>query len=301
GGLVANGGLRVAASLGVFGQHPERVHVDIPVRAVLGTDSAANTPVLDLDLDGFAPPNGPHRTSDHAQRVPALTAGGRHQVLVVAQAFAHETGDAVVGISTGLHTQIAAGAAVEIEEEEALCLHQPLLEELFDIDVGRERLLLAALLTSAGGLLGELASDRRVALEHQVEVIRADPDQLDVIDRRAGGVARLAAEQGRLTDEVATAVVREHQVASLEVLAHLPEPEAHQIEAVGRLSLPTDHLPGCERHQLHPPTEMFDEVRAEIGENRDATEVGFERTRPVCRIHLGPEALRAEQDLQDRA
>ena len=46
---------------------------------------------------------------------------------------------------------------------------------------------------------------------------------------------------------------------------------------------------------------MFDEVRAEIGENRDATEVGFERTRPVCRIHLGPEALRAEQDLQDRA
>ena len=70
--------------------HRERMHVDIAVRAVLGAQAAADAPVLDDHFQRIAPPDGAHRAAHHAQRIAALAAGGRHQILVEAQAFADQ-------------------------------------------------------------------------------------------------------------------------------------------------------------------------------------------------------------------
>src|SRR3954471_16034005 len=72
--------------------HRERVQVEVSVRAVAGAQAAPDAPVLDDDLHRVAAADRADRAPDHAQRIAAGPAGGRHQVLVEAQPFADEAG-----------------------------------------------------------------------------------------------------------------------------------------------------------------------------------------------------------------
>jgi hypothetical protein len=63
-----------------------------------------------------------------------LTAGGRYQVLVEAEAITDETGDTVVSIGAGAYALIAAGAAREVDDQKILRLDKTLGEKVIEGD-----------------------------------------------------------------------------------------------------------------------------------------------------------------------
>src|SRR5207237_2288906 len=62
----------------------ELVQVDISVWAIGSAQPATDAPVFDDDFQRVAPPNRSHRTSNHAQRVAALAAGGCNEIILKA-------------------------------------------------------------------------------------------------------------------------------------------------------------------------------------------------------------------------
>src|SRR2546430_3029047 len=301
GRFLAHDGLATAGALVVVHRDPESVHVDVAVRAVLGTDTAPDAPVLDLDLERVATADRAHRAADHAEGVAALAARRRHEVVLEAQPLAHEARDAVVRRGAGLHAQVAARAAVEVEEEEALGLHQALTQEVLEVDVGGVRLDLDVLPRATLGLGEQVLGDLGEALEHQPEVIGRDPHDLDVVNRRAGGAPRRVLDEAHLAEVAAASLVCTYEVSARTVLRDLHEPEPHDEETVGRLALTADDLAGFVAGELDALAEVLDELLAEAGEERHAAEVRVERAAAVGLLELGTERLGAQQYLQRRA
>ena len=115
------------------------VHVDISIRTIVGTLPAADTPVFDDDLERIATANGPDRATNHAQRIAALPARRGHQITIESQAITNEPADAIVSVGTGPHALVTTGAAIEVEDEQALRFHQTLVEETIDRNIGELR------------------------------------------------------------------------------------------------------------------------------------------------------------------
>ena len=85
--------------------------------------ATTDTPVLNDHLERIAPSNRTHRTTDHAQGVPALPAGCSDEIAIKAEPLADQPAHAVVGVRTGAYTLITASATIEIEKQQALRLH----------------------------------------------------------------------------------------------------------------------------------------------------------------------------------
>src|ERR1700730_609584 len=98
------------------------MHVDVAVRAELGAFPATDAPILDDDFEVFLAPNGADRALRHAKWIARRSASRRDQKMIVAQAIAQQTGDAVVRLRASLHTGIAARAVIQIDEQEILRL-----------------------------------------------------------------------------------------------------------------------------------------------------------------------------------
>ena len=134
------------------------------------------------------------RAADHAIRVEAGAARAGHQELVEPQALADQPGDAVVRVGARLGAFVAAGALLQVEHQQALGVHEPLAEEVAErrharacwraLAVGLEPLRAPTSVT-AGLDVGELVEDR-------VEVLGADPHDVDVVERGAGAPVRTA-------------------------------------------------------------------------------------------------------------
>ena len=67
----------------------ERMQVDVAVRTVVGAEAASNAPILDDYFEGVPAADGADGASDHAQRIAALPATRRYQILVEPQSIAH--------------------------------------------------------------------------------------------------------------------------------------------------------------------------------------------------------------------
>src|SRR5207253_2893765 len=104
--------------------------VDVAVWTVLGTEAAADAPVLDNDFERIAASDGADRAAHHAQRIAAVPARCGHQVLVETLPFAHQPRYAVVSIRAGPHARIAARAPLQVHDQQALSLHQSLRQEI---------------------------------------------------------------------------------------------------------------------------------------------------------------------------
>src|SRR5581483_6419897 len=102
---------------------------DVAVRTVARAESAADAPVLDDHLERVATADRADGAADHAQRIAALPARGRDEVLVEPEAVADEPRDAVVRVGAGADALVAARALLEIEDEQALRFEQSLREE----------------------------------------------------------------------------------------------------------------------------------------------------------------------------
>src|SRR5690348_10892070 len=110
----------------------ELVEVDVSIRTVIGTESASHAPVFNNHFKGIAAANRSHGTADHAEGIAALAARGGDQIILEAQAITNEPRNAVVRVSAGFHTLIAARAAIKIEDQQTLRVHQALLQEVVD-------------------------------------------------------------------------------------------------------------------------------------------------------------------------
>ena len=160
----------------------ERVHVDVPVRTVAGAQSTANTPVFDNDFERIAPANGADRTAHHAKRIATLPAGGSHQILVESKTFPHQTAHALMRISTGPNTHVAARAALQIEQQKALRFHQSLRQELVN---GHAAHALCPDAIALDPLLGHTLQSSPYfgeAVEHHLEVFAREFHHLDVVE-----------------------------------------------------------------------------------------------------------------------
>ncbi len=297
--LLADDGLLAARLQLVVGGDREGVHVDVPVGTALGAQAAADAPILDEDLERVATADRAHRAADHAERIAARAARRRHQVLVEAQAVADQAGDALVRVRAGADAEIAAGAALEIDEEQVLRLHQPLREKVRDRHRADLLVTLLVLGQEAGGDLLQLGPDLGKALQHRVEVLAADLDDLHVIERAAGRRANAGAQQPDLPEVTPPGEVAQHHLAAGERLRDLDEADADQEEAVGRLALPANHLPRLVADQLHAVAEVVEEVVGETREHGHAAEMRDEGAFPVSPVEVGLEALVLLQHVED--
>src|SRR5580693_6068692 len=119
-------------ALQVFDHHFERMQINISVRAVPRAQPAADAPILNNYFQRISPPDRSYWTPDHAKRVAALSARSGHQILFEAQAFPHEPCYPVVSVGARVHACVATRAILQIENEQALRLHQTLRKKLVD-------------------------------------------------------------------------------------------------------------------------------------------------------------------------
>ena len=148
-------------------------HVDIAIRAILGAQAAADAPVLDDDLARLVAADRAHRAADHAIGVEARAARAGHQELVEPQALADQPGHPLMRVGAGLGALVAARALHQVEDEQALGVHQPLIQE------GLERLFVRfpdvalVFLQALAGLGDHGRADGWGFVEDRAEVVAA--------------------------------------------------------------------------------------------------------------------------------
>src|SRR5580704_3509315 len=267
------------------------MEIDIAVRALLGAQAAADTPVLDYYFQRIAPANRSHRAADHAQRIQALAAGGRHQVMVEAQPLADQPGDAVVRISAGPHACIATGAAVQVQQQQTLRFHQTLREKAVERNALGYRQALAIHLHAVlfHGL--KLPPHGGKLAHHAIEVFGTDANQFHMIERRARRRADVAGKQSGFAKIIAARKIGEHHISARMRLRHLHETYADKIETVGGVALPANHLARRATHKFHALAQAADELACQLREDWNGPEVAVKSTPAVGFVQLGAESL----------
>ena len=155
------------------------------------------------------------------KRIAALAARSGDEILIEAQAFAHQARDAVVRVGAGVHAGVAARAILQIEHQQALRFHQALREELIERHAVHH---LQALLILRAALVGDglqALAHGRETLDHLAEIVVADAHHFDVIERGARGGADAAAEQADFAEIIAAREIGEDQFAAGIVLRKL--------------------------------------------------------------------------------
>src|SRR6266404_10005398 len=82
--LLLDRGLLPPRVFRVIGHYLERMQIDISIRAIPRAQSATDAPILDNHFQRIAPPNRSYRATDHAQRIAALPATCRDQIVIEA-------------------------------------------------------------------------------------------------------------------------------------------------------------------------------------------------------------------------
>src|SRR6266852_1845388 len=201
--FLLDGRLLAPGPLRIVDHHFKWMQIDIAVGTILRAEAAADTPVLDDNFERVSPSNRANRAADHAERVAALPAARGDKILVEAQAVADQTRDAVVRVGASVDASVAARAILQIQNQQALCFHQTLREELIDRDVVNH--LHSLLIGSAafGGDGFETGSNARKARDHIAEIFAGDSHELDVIEGGARGSSNAAAEEPDFAEIVA--------------------------------------------------------------------------------------------------
>ena len=162
----------------IFGGHRERMHADIPVRAILRAQPAADAPVFDDDLERLAATDRSHRTAHHAQRVAALTAGSRHQEVFEAQSFTNQPRDTVVRVGAGTNARVAASALFKIQNQQALGLHEALRQKPVEGNIRGLFQALPILFQMLRSDLFQAAPDFGEGFHHTLKVFGCDANHL---------------------------------------------------------------------------------------------------------------------------
>src|SRR6266478_4453599 len=290
-----------AGALGIVDHHFERMQVDVAVGTILRAEAAADAPILDDDFERIAPSNRADGAADHAERIAALPATGGDKILIEAQAIADEASDSVVRISASIHTGVAARAILQVQNQQALRLHQSLREKLIDGDVVDHLHALLICGEAFGGDGFQTFADARETFHHLAEIVARDANQLHVVECGAGGCAQTAAQQTYLAEVIAARKVGEYHLSAGIIFGDFYKADAHEIETVRRFALKRDRLAGSESLQFHAFLQVLDEIRRKIGEHWDAAKMIFESAAAVGLVELRAEGFVLEHDVENVA
>src|SRR5438552_2965376 len=235
-------------------------HRDVVVRAGDGAGPAAHAQiVLDEDLALGAPLDRGRRTGEHAQRVVAMPAGARHQILAELHPAADEAALAVQRLAR-LHAEVALDAQLEVHHEQrigldvALAPFPEVLGELGRHVLGR--------FLSPGGDLPDPSLDLGMLAAQLGEIRAGDLDDLRLARRDDARPERLPLEQRHLAEELAGAQVRQHALRTAVGPRDLRKPVTHDVERVAHRSLLRDREPGLvEEQDLRAIHQLGDEGR----------------------------------------
>src|SRR5258708_38578624 len=92
----------------------EGMQVDIPVGTIVGAQPAADTPIFNDYFQSVPPPDRTDGAANHAQRIAALAARCRHQVLIESQPLAYQPAYALMSIRARSHALVATGTLLQI-------------------------------------------------------------------------------------------------------------------------------------------------------------------------------------------
>ena len=165
-------------------------HEDAPVGAIIGAEPATDAVIFDDDLEVFATVDGIDGATDEAMGIGAGAAVGGDELVIEADAIAEQAsewgavGGVAVLIDAAFGAFVAAGAEVEIEDEDAAAF----VEALGDIFLGEGILFLVAL-ESGEGLVGEAASEEGEALDEFEEILAMEAGEFHGAEGGAGGGA----------------------------------------------------------------------------------------------------------------
>src|SRR5258705_7547744 len=286
GGFHLYNGFLAAWPIGIVSHHIKGMQVDVPVRAILRTKAATDTPIFNKDFERIAATYGPHRAAHHTERIAALTAGSRDEILIEAQAVADQPGYAVMSVCASIHTGVAAGALLQVEHQQALRLHQSLCEELIDRHV---ELRLHALLVLGAALSGnffETLTHAREKLDHLAEIVARDAQNFDMVKRNACRRAQPSSEQANFAEKIAAGKIREDELASRMIFGNLHETEADDIEVIRGITLAGNDLARRVTLEHDIFFQVFYEFGREVGEHGHAAKVGFKSAASVSLIDL---------------
>ena len=103
----------------------QMVHLDRPIRALIGTQATSDTPVADLDLTTVPPIDGPDRTANHAHWVEAFATGQWDQEILESGAIQIEPRVAViVSSNTSVDTRSTTRTAIQVDQHQLLSLDE---------------------------------------------------------------------------------------------------------------------------------------------------------------------------------
>src|SRR6267142_1799048 len=293
--------LLAARALRIVDHHFERMQVDVAVGTIPRTEAAADAPILDDDFERIAPSNRADGAADHAERIAALPATGGDKILIEAQAIADEASDSVVRISASIHTGVAARAILQVQNQQALRLHQSLREKLIDGDVVNHLHALLICGEAFGGDGFQAFADARETFHHLAEIVARDANQLHVVECGAGGCAQTAAQQTYLAEVIAARKVGEYHLSAGIIFGDFYKADAHEIETVRRFALKRDRLAGSESLQFHAFLQVLDEIRRKIGEHWDPAKMIFESAAAVGLVELRAEGFVLKHDVENVA
>src|SRR5712671_6425345 len=275
------------------------MQVDIAVRTIACTKAATDAPVFNKDFQRIAATNGPHRAAHHAERIAALPARGRDEVLIEAEAVADQPGHAVMSVGASIHTGVAAGALLQVEHQQALRFHQSLREELID---GHVELRLHALLVLGAAFSGnffETLTHAREKFDHLAEIVARDAQDFDMVERNTCCRAQPSSEQANFAEKIAAREIREDELPSRMIFGNFHETESDDIEVIRGITLAGNDLAGRVTLEHDVFFQIFYEFGREVGEHRHAAKMVFKCAAAVIQIDLRAESFILQHDVQN--
>jgi len=86
--LLLDHGFLPASVFRIVSYYLKRMQIDISIRTIARAQSAPDAPIFDNHFQRIAPPNRAYRASHHAQRIAALPATRRYQIMIKPQTIA---------------------------------------------------------------------------------------------------------------------------------------------------------------------------------------------------------------------
>jgi hypothetical protein len=106
--------------------------------------------------------------------------------MIEAQAIANEPGNSVVRIGASFHTLIAACAAIQIENQKALRIHQTLAQKVVDRDILQVMQSTAVLFDALVRNGFQTYTHPWETCEHLAEIVAPNAHELHVVERGTG-------------------------------------------------------------------------------------------------------------------
>jgi hypothetical protein len=277
----------------------EGMQVNIPVGTIVRAQPAADAPILNDYFQSVPPPDRTDGAANHAQRIAALTARCRHQILIEPQPLADQSTYTLMSIRARSHALVATGTLLQIQNKQTLRFHQTLREKGINRNVPDLLNVFPVFLNSFASHTFEALPHFRKTVEHGLKIFTRDADHFYVIERRARGCARTAAQQANFPEESAATQIGQNHFPAWPLFGNLHEANSDQIKAIRWIALTADRLARLVTDQFHAVAKMVNEIFGQRRKNRHATQMRIQCPRAVIALQLRSECLVPLQNVED--